>query len=192
MNNLIVPFFCFFLVSSLSAQISLDNASFEGEAEDATLPSGWLQCKQGTTPDILPGAWGVYNEPSDGETYMGLITRSDKTWESVGQRLSQPIKAGQCYSLNVDLAHSNTYTGYNKSVKLRVWAGKTRCSRGQLLWESKVIDHSYWETYEFFFEPKATFNYIIIEAYFPDDNPIPYKGNILIDNISDIEICERA
>ena len=192
MNKLAVLFFNLIFISGLTAQISLDNPSFEGEPEDATLPNGWLECKQGTTPDILPGAWGVYNEPSDGETYMGLITRMDKTWESVGQRLSQPLEAQKCYSLSVDLAHSNTYTGYSKFVKLRIWGGSTRCSRGQLLWESDVIKHTNWETYNFFFKAKATYHYIILEAYFPNDKPIPHKGNILIDNISDIVICERA
>ncbi len=192
MKKLTILFFALILVSGLSAQIQLDNPSFEGELEDATLPNGWLDCNAGTTPDILPGSWGVYNEPSDGESYMGLITRQDRTWESVGQRLSKPIKKGDCYSLSVDLAHSKTYTGYDQPVKLRIWGGQTRCNRGQLLWESEVIDHSDWETYEFFLQPKSTFNYIIIEAYFPNDKPVPHKGNILIDNLSEIEDCERA
>lgn len=192
MNKLLVIFFSLILISGSFAQISLDNPSFEGEAEDATMPRGWLQCKLGTTPDILPGSWGVYNEASDGETYMGLITRSDKTWESIGQRLSRPLEKDICYEMSVDLAHSKTYTGYNRPVKLRVWGGKTRCSRGQLLWESEIVNHSDWETYEFFFEPRGLYNYIIFEAYFPDDEVVPHKGNILVDDISEITICERA
>jgi hypothetical protein len=55
---------------SLKAQtIELFNPSFEEEAQDATTPQGWSACKEGTTPDILPGFWGVYTMPSDGETY---------------------------------------------------------------------------------------------------------------------------
>lgn len=176
----------------LTAQVFLDNPSFEGEAEDATMPNGWLSCKQGTTPDILPGFWGVYNEPSDGETYIGLITRTDGTFESISQRLSSPLQIGTCYSMSVDLAHSKTYTGYNKPIRIRVWGSKSKCSRDQLLMKSGVISHSYWETYEFEFKTNATFNYIIIEAYFPTSPSKPVKGNILLDNLSDIEACERA
>ena len=47
-------------------QILLDNPSFEGEPKDATTPIGWLECEKGTTPDILPGFWGVYLQPYDG------------------------------------------------------------------------------------------------------------------------------
>lgn len=192
MKSLFFIAFSVLFTIGLSAQISLDNPSFEGEAQDATMPRGWLQCKVGTTPDILPGSWGVYNEPSDGDTYMGLITRADKTWESVGQRLSQPLEGKLCYEMSVDLAHSKTYTGYNRPVKLKVWAGKTRCSRGQLLWESDNIKHADWKTYEFNFTPNGLYNYIIFEAYFPGDRVVPYKGNILIDNISQITVCKRA
>jgi len=192
MKKLLVILFNVLLVASLSAQVELDNPSFEGEPEDATMPSGWWQCKPGTTPDILPGSWGVYNEPSEGETFMGLITRPDKTWESIGQRLSKPFDKGSCYSTSVDLAHSKTYTGYNQPIKLRIWAGKNRCGRDQLLWESKVITHSQWETYNFFFTAKGTYNYIIFEAYFPNDKVVPYKGNILIDNVEEFVVCERA
>ena len=71
---------------ALSSQIYLTNASFEGEPQDATVPTGWFACELGTTPDILPGFWGVYSESSEGETYLGLITREDGTFESIGQR----------------------------------------------------------------------------------------------------------
>lgn len=187
----LTTFFIFFSIL-IFAQIKIDNASFEDEPEDAVVPNGWLICKLGSTPDILPGGWGVITKPSDGATYMGLITRADKTWESVGQRLSSAIVFNQCYTMSVDLAYSKTYNEFINPAKLRVWAGKTRCDRGQLLWESDLIDHTYWETYEFLFETKATYNYIIIEAFFPNGYPAAYKGNILIDNMSDIEDCKRA
>ena len=70
----------------------LNNASFEGVPQDATTPSGWQECELGTTPDILPGFWNVYTEASDGETFIGLITRDDGSFESIGQRLSSPLK----------------------------------------------------------------------------------------------------
>ncbi len=187
-------FICLALLFSLnlSAQIRIDNASFEGEAQDATMPSGWLSCKAGTTPDILPGSWGVTNEPSEGDTYIGLITRPDGSWESIGQRLLRPIMKGTCYSMTLDLAHSSTYTGYNQPVRLRIWAGRARCDRRQMLWQSELINHSDWETYEIEFTPGGSFHYIILEAYFPSHHPTPHKGNVLIDNMSEIRKCKRA
>ena len=87
--------------SNLSAQtISLVNPSFEETPQDATMPAGWHSCKQGTTPDILPGFWGVTTEAFDGETYMGLITRENGTWESIEQRLSETLKKGECYTFD--------------------------------------------------------------------------------------------
>jgi hypothetical protein len=126
-------------ISSIDAQITLSNPSFEGEPIDATVPKGWLPCKEGTTPDILPGFWGVYNEPADGRSYMGLITREDGTWESVGQKLEAPLEKGGCYTFTCELAHSNTYAGYNIPLKLRIWGSATPCGKQELLAETKTI-----------------------------------------------------
>lgn len=172
-------------------QIYLLNASFEGEPQDATVPSGWIPCQPGTTPDILPGVWGVYQEPAHGDTYMGLITRENSTWESVGQRLKSPLPSGQCLSMSLSLAHSNTYAGYNLPIKLRIWGGVERCARDQLLWESPLIEHRDWKTYRVDFVPQAPFQYIILEAYHKD-GPFSYRGNILIDRLSAIKKCIRA
>ena len=75
-----ILFLLFFISSTwvspdLSAQIFFDNASFEGNPEDATMPTGWHHCLDGTTPDLLPGPWGVIKEAYDGDTYLGLISR---------------------------------------------------------------------------------------------------------------------
>ncbi len=174
----------------LSSQIRIENPSFEGSPQDATVPTGWMPCEDGTTPDILPGPWGVYQEPSEGDSYMGLITRADGTYESVGQRLSEPLKKGECYSWNLDLAHSNTYTGYNQPLKLRVWGAYNRCQKAALLYESPLIDHTDWQTYSFSFLSKFEYHYLIIEAYAPDHSTL--RGNILIDNCSKIISCKRV
>ncbi len=174
------------------AQVNLDNNSFEGTPKDAEMPNGWHSCNPGTTPDILPGPWGVVLEASDGNTFMGLITRDNGEWEAVGQRLRKPLTAKGCYTFTLDLAHSKTYNNYNNSIKLKIWGGKSRCTKDQLLTESKVITHSDWETYEFSISPEDTINYIIFEAFFGDDRIKPWKGNILIDNCSEIRKCDRA
>jgi len=174
-----------------NTSIRIDNASFEGEPEDATVPVGWFPCAVGTTPDILPGPWGVYQEASEGDTYMGLITREDGSWESVGQRLAQPIQPKDCYSFSLDLAHSNTYADYTQNLKLRIWGGTTRCAKEQLLGETDFVTHRDWEQYDFMFVAKQQINYIIFEAFYKDSR-FSHRGNILIDNASPLKSCDRA
>ena len=175
-----------------SAQIFLDNPSFEGTPEDATMPTGWHACKQGTTPDILPGPWGVVKNAYDGDTYLGLISRDDGTWESIEQRLNQPLKAEECYQFNLQLSYSKKYAGYNLPLKLRIWGCTTKCSRDQLLAETKFVNHDEWRKYVLEFYPKKEINYLIFEAHFADGIYISYKGNILLDNMSEITKCNRA
>lgn len=177
--------------SGLTAQSGLLNASFEGEPQDATVPVGWHACAPGTTPDILPGVWGVYTEASEGDTYVGLITRDDGTWESIGQRLTVPLKDKECYKFTLDLAHSKTYSGYNLPIKLRIWGGNTKCQKNQLLLETDFIDHSDWKTYNVKFTTKGEIRYIIFEAFYKDGT-FSRRGNILIDNLSKLKKCPRV
>ena len=188
-------FFSFLLilmVHPISGQITLNNSSFEGEPQDAVVPMGWQGCELGSTPDILPGSWGVYNEPSDGETFMGLITRQDGSWESVGQKLSKPIKNGDCYEFGIDLSHSKTYANYNKPIKIKIWGGVSSCSKDIMLGESKAISHTAWKRYYFQLEPNQDIQYIIFEARSIDGLYFSYNGNILLDNISVLKPCYRA
>jgi len=178
-------------LKTYSQQIELYNASFEGEPQDATVPQGWMACKEGTTPDILPGFWGVYTDASEGQTYVGLITRQNSTWESIGQRLNANLNKGTCYSWTMDLAHSDTYAGYDGPLRLRVWASKLKCQKDELIYESPVIRHLYWETYSFKFTPKEDYRYILLEAYYSEP-PFTYKGNIMIDRIRPIQSCDRT
>ena len=174
-----------------AAQVYLNNGYFEGEAQDATVPAGWHVCAPGSTPDILPGPWGVFLEASEGETYIGLISREDGSFESIGQRLSQTLTLGQCYELRIDLAHSLTYAGYKGHLKLRIWGGTSRCAPDILLFESPEIRHTDWQTYFHKFTVDIPVQYIILEAYTPSGKK-HHMGNILIDNLSGIRLCSRA
>ncbi|MEZ5038419.1 MAG: hypothetical protein R2828_00945 [Saprospiraceae bacterium] len=171
--------------------IYLINASFEGEPQDATMPVGWHACEKGTTPDILPGQWGVYQEASDGDTYVGLITREDGSAESIGQRLKSPMAPKTCFKFQLDLARGGTYSTYNNPIRLRIWGGKTQGAKSQLLLETDLIKHTFWKTYEVEFTAKDFINYIILEAFYSEDGVSP-RGNVLIDNISSIKACPRA
>ncbi len=179
------------LLSVPAQKIFLNNASFEGEPQDATVPVGWHGCEPGTTPDILPGPWGVFNEPSEGETYVGLITRDNGTWESIGQRLKEPLTAPDCYTFTFDLAHSDTYSNYNQSIKIRVWGAETVCGKDQLLFESPLVEHPDWKTYEVRFTPEKPVRFIVLEAFFSEKRFLR-RGNILIDNLSAIKKCPRV
>lgn len=181
----------FLLSCSLNAQVYVKNGFFEGEPQDATVPSGWHICAPGSTPDILPGPWGVFLEPSEGETYIGMITREDGSYESIGQRLSEPLQPGQCYELKVDLAYSRIYAGYKGSLRLRIWGGLSRCGQDLLLFESPEIDHGDWRTYTAKFTADAALQYIVIEAYSPAGGK-KHTGNILIDKLQGIGLCTRA
>lgn len=191
--KLVVICLCFSFISTvcISQIIELSNPSFEDEPRDATVPQGWMICKEGSTPDILPGYWGVYNEPSDGDTYIGLITRANGTWEDVSQRLSAPLEKGSCHSWSFDLAHSDTYSGYNGPLKLRVWLSELKCQKGQLIYESPLIEHLDWKSYHIKFTPNRDYRYIRIEAFHAEDQ-FSYEGNILIDRLRSFKACDRT
>ena len=167
------------------------NASFEGEARDATVPRGWLICTEGTTPDILPGVWGVYTEASHGDTYLGLITRENGTWEAIGQKLTEKIEEGSCYQMSLDVARSDTYAGYHDPIKLRIWCGKSKCDRAQLVLETDFIRSTEWQKVEVKFTPKTDMQYILLEAFIKEGQ-FSHQGNVLIDDISAIVKCGRS
>lgn len=174
--------------SEIQSQISVTNPSFEDEPADATTPQGWHPCDNMTTPDIFPGFWGVYNDPSDGNTYVGIITRENGTYEQFGQRLSSKLKKGHCYRTSIDLAHSIIYSGYNKPIQVRIYIGSSKCDKKQLIFESPVVKSMKWSTHLIEFVPNAEHEYLIIQAHYSDD-PFNHKGNILLDNLRPFVVC---
>ena len=201
--NFYLIFAVIFVCSSIQAQqtISLFNPSFEDYPRQSFQPRGWLDCggehfRGESPPDTQPGSWNVNLPASDGGSYLGLVVRDVETWESVGQRLMSPIEGGKCYSFAIDLCKSSVYvsqsqaTGqtaaYTKPVVFRIWGSNDYCNNQELLGESSEVDNTGWETYDFKFEPKGTFNYIILEAFYKTPTLFPYNGNLLIDNAQDI------
>lgn len=172
-------------------KIHLNNPSFEDYPRASACPAGWTSVTPGSTPDIMPGAWGVKAAPFDGETCVALVTREDGTREDIGQKLSQPLKAGVCYTFSLYLSHSKDYVGYNYPARLRIWGGAGP-SKQQLLASSALIDHADWKEYKFQFVPNHAMQYIILEAYYAPGVLFRYKGNILLDLCSPIERCDRA
>lgn len=189
----ILIIFLIFIRGSITttAQTTVKNPSFEDMPSDATVPHHWHACDDMTTPDILPGYWGVYLEPSDGDTYVGIITRQNATYEQFGQRLSAPLEKGQCYEFTVDLAHSDVYAGYKKPIKLQVYLGDSKCNTDQLVFTSPLIKDKAWQTHKISFKAKSSHQYIILKAHI-SDRKVSHMGNILIDNMTTIRKCNQA
>jgi outer membrane protein OmpA-like peptidoglycan-associated protein len=213
---LIMFIFCAMGVNAQFDTIPLRNPSFEDEPRQGgyynTAISSqrnnikmWFDCgilhfEEETAPDIHPSDfWENRKQPSDGETYLGLVTRDNDSYESVSQKLMSPLKEGQCYSFSVDLAKSEKYVSgsrlnrnddreynYTTPAVFRVWGGYGHCSIIELLAESVPVENSPWKTYNFKLSPKSNYGYITFEAYYEVPVLFPYNGHILVDNCSDM------
>ncbi len=179
--------------------IHLKNPSFEDYPRAERVPEGWRDCgfPGETAADTHPsGAFDVVKYAADGETYLGMVTRDNDTWEQVGQKLAIPMMAGQDYIFKIDLCQSPVYTSssrltkspakYTKPIRLRIWGGNDFCKKAELLVTSELINHSEWGAYIFDFYPKMNYAYIILEAFYNAPILFPYNGNVLIDNASPI------
>lgn len=172
-------------------KVRLQNPSFEDTPRASASPWGWNSYTPGSTPDIMPGAWGVELLPQDGKTCLALVTREDGSSEDVTQQLPQALKSGTCYTFSIYLAHAPQYVGYNHPVRLRIWGGAGK-GKEQLLASSTLVDHTGWKTYKFQFVPNRDMHYITFEAFFAPGAMFHYRGNIILDNCSPIERCDRA
>lgn len=190
-----------------STTIYLANPSFEGTPGAGIDIAGWYNCGPGweTPPDLQPGFFGVATAPRNGNTYLGLVVRQTGTWESVGQRLSQPLDVNQCYEFSLDIRRDTSYespVGKDKDNKVRfttptriiIWGGNGYCHKGEPLYQSSVIIHPRWLTYNCRLSPKkGAWSHIIIEAYYGAQDPfnptLPLytNGNVLIDNATPIK-----
>ena len=191
MSKTILSILAIVMHLSTYSQITLINPGLEDTPSDATIPQGWSACAWLTTPDILPGYWGVYIEPYEGDTYAGIITRENSTFESFGQRLNEQLEADTCYQMSIQLAHSTVYAGYGNPIRLRISISDELCGETQVIYTSPIVAHEDWKLYRFSFSPSENAQYIMIEAHYSDET-FSYKGNILIDAISSIIPCLRA
>ncbi len=186
------------------SSIFLENPSFEGEPSPSRPPQGWYFCGQPgeSPPDVHPGGFfGVDRLAQDGATFVGMVVRDNGTNEGIGQRLSVPLQAGQCYSFSLYAARSETYhsisrlTGgpanYEQPVALYIWGGFANCDRRELLAKSPSIISSTWKPYTFSLLPGKAYTHLLIEAFF-SIQATPYNGNVLIDQASPLTLapCE--
>jgi hypothetical protein len=173
-------------------KIYFKNPSFEDTPKASASPRGWNTGTPGSTPDILPGAWGLEVVPQDGATCVGLVTRSDGTTENITQSLSEPLSGGVCYTFSIYLAHLEKYVGFNHPARIRVWGSATKGDKGTLLDTSPLINHSDWQRYQFQFFTPGVVRYLTLEVWYGPGTTFYYNGNILLDNCAPIEKCARA
>lgn len=179
--------------------IHLVNPSFEDMPRPGKPPRDWFDCgfPGETPPDVQPDpTFSVSKMPVDGGTYLGMVVRDNDTWESVSQKLSRPLKKGQCYEFSMHLSRSELYisvsrtsdetANYTTPAKLRIYGGYGHCDKQYMLAETKVIINHRWLEYKFRFEPTQDFTYIVFEAFYNTPTLFPYNGNVLLDNASAI------
>lgn len=203
----------FFSINSGSGQteIPLVNPSFEGEPRRSValsngffLVDGWIDwvlfpAQNG--PDIhgidIHGIasefWNVLTVPYDGESFVGLVTREDETWECIGQKLPSPLRKLRSYDLVLYLCQDPHFASITKSshvepmlfnspAVVRIWGSNGVGNLDELLTESHPIMHEEWRKYNLFLQPQDDYTYLVIEAFYPLDYHGPTNGHVLIDN----------
>ncbi len=179
--------------------IKLDNPSFEDYPQAGHQPAGWFDCGFAgeTPPDVNPtGQFKVSKNAYHGSTYLGMVTRDNNTWEAVGQRLKSPLLKGVTYTFSIYLSRSEIYMSQSRTTGrdvnyvtpaiLRVWAGSGYCAKEEMMGETDLVTAAAWQKFSMKFTPKATHNYLMIEAFYKVPTLFPYNGNVLADNASDL------
>ncbi len=195
--------------------VKLQNPSFEdiprkGGGGAGLVPiKGWHDCglskfPSESPPDIHPvksNAWDVTLNAYDGNSYLGMVTRANDTYESLSQALSTPIMAGVCYSFSAFLVRSDQYRSatsrtqrlgtdslenFVRPAVFLIWGGSYFCDKAELLGESPPVSNDDWKKYQFLFQPQQTHAYITIEAFYKTPILEAYNGHVLIDNLSAI------
>ncbi len=203
-----LSFALLFSISNIIAQeegegsIFLTNSSFEDLPQHSKPPRGWYDCGFAgeSPPDIQPsGQFGVVKPPMEGQSYLGMVVRDNDTWEAVSQRLSAPLKKGQCYSFSIFLARSNLYISYSRlpgqdnkeanyitPAKLRIYGGFDYCDKRYMMGETNLVINERWIEFNFKFEPIDDYTHIIFEAFYKTPTLFPYNGNLILDKASAI------
>ena len=182
--------------------ISLKNASFEWSSAVAnSIPPGWEICSRPneTPPDVHSKNTQYYkvnHAPKIGKNFIGLVVRSNFTYESIHQKLKKDLQKGKSYKMQMFAAMSETFESHDaKTTKLssfttpaviRIWGVKNKCETLELLYESQPINHVEWKKLNIEFTPKKNHDRILIEAFYDKMITDPYNGNILLDGLSEI------
>ena len=194
---------------AVSDSIHLANPSFEDVPHAGTFETKgiryWTDCGRFSFPtETPPDIHGVYTQyfdhnhmPSHGATYLSMVSRSNDSYESVSQRLNQPLEAGTCYTFAIDLMRSDHYMSgskenqdglynYNQPIVLYIYGGSGVCGDDEVLAVSDYVKNTDWQTYTFNFRPTKSLRFITLVASYKRPTLYPYNGNILLDNAQPI------
>ncbi|MEI6765740.1 MAG: PKD domain-containing protein [Bacteroidota bacterium] len=174
--------------------LTVANPSFEGTPAPHVTPPSWDICMPGVTPDTQPGSWGITLPPSNGSSYIGLVSAPSINWiEGAGQTLSSPMIAGTTYNFTIDLAvpaSADPATGIlipPNCVQLDLWGGmsgvNSGCDMSELLWSSASVTNFNWQTYNLTFTPTQNWNHILFLIHSLGCTDGQY---LLMDNMSPI------
>ena len=197
--SFLFAFFSFVITVNAQKTILLENPSLEGKPAVGKVPFGWENTgfENYSPPDIHPkDFFQVTQAAYDGNTYVGLLTRSNNTWEGIGQVLQKPIQANTCYYFSAYLCRSTSYVSsavvgdtvvnYNNPVQLEIWGGTPESPNCELLAKSDGVVNTNWLQYQFKLSPSKRHRYLFLEAKNLDGSKVPYNGNLLIDHLSDL------
>jgi hypothetical protein len=226
--NFILALLLLLFISAANAQeiIHFQNPSFEdmprkGGSFSSPITS-WQDCglqyfPGESPPDIHPvpilgggGAWNVSTQAHHLQTFLGLTTRFNNTWESVSQMLPGQLSKDSCYSFSVWLCQSPTYISnttrsknipesFVQPIALYIWGGETPCRMTSVLGMAGPVDHMEWKEYVIEFKPTENVKSIMLQAFYYAPNneslsfvPEAYNGHLLVDNLSPISriACE--
>lgn len=174
------------------------NPSFEGPlpAQPHVLPPDWNNCN-GTTSDTQPGNWGVNLPPTDGSTYIGLV--SAQGWqETASQYITPCLTAGVTYTFTIDMTtFDETSTPGVCDGYLYLWAGNltiggSACDFSELVWQSALLPGSQnsWSTQTISFTPTQNWCSLTFQAI--DDGCATGSFYVLVDNLSPINPLSLA
>lgn len=188
--------------------IKLYNPSFEDiprkGGQGSSSIKGWNDCGLSkfpgeSPPDIHPlpsYAWEVSKTAYEGQTFLGMVTRYNDSYESLSQALSSPLHGGTCYSFTAFLSKSELYKSatqrsenpenFVKPAVLLIWGGNSFCDKAELLGESPAVTNTEWKQYKFLLQPRRSYKFITLEAFYKTPILEAYNGHILVDGLSDI------
>ncbi|MFK8057601.1 MAG: hypothetical protein AB8F78_15860 [Saprospiraceae bacterium] len=200
---LFLSIFLFAFVSSSLAQGSeyFMNPSFEDTSSVGKAPRGWFDCNfSDESPvdvhDSKSEFFGVMETAADGQSFVGMVTRDNNTYEGISTRLLKPLQADSTYRLTVKLKQSPVYTSilhrssdpinYLSPVRFKIWGGSSYCNQAILLEEYDAEQVEIWTELTFYINPEIKIPFIGLYATHPAsryDN-----GHILIDDLQLVKV----
>lgn len=195
---ILIPVLFLFMVGNALSQPLTSNDGFEGISAPYIPPTGWNNCNDGlSTVDTQPGQFSNEMPASEGSTYISMVAREigpPGSVETLWSDLNMPFKKDHCYTLMIDLSLSHQYVGrwnwedyyFDNPCRFQVLGLNGDCtgtSQTELLWQSEVIDHFVWQSYEIPIIPKTnTFSRIVFRVDFTE--PGNFKNSaLMVDNL---------